>query len=140
MKWRERRRFLAPAHGGLVLGPQQRLSLKDSFTNLVLVAPTGSGKTTRYVIPNVLLAEGSVVVTDPSGEIFQATAGHLAERGFAVETLRPADLARSHRFNPLAYWRTPQELRRLATILATAVSGPHSDPFWSTSVSQPAPK
>lgn len=80
MSRRERRRILSPGHGWLVLGRRQRLSLKDPFTNLELVAPTGSGKTTRYVIPNLLLAEESVVVTDPSGEIFRATAGHLTER------------------------------------------------------------
>ena len=86
----ERRRFLSRHHRGLVLGPGQRLSQRESFNNLVLVAPTGSGKTTRYVIPNVLLAQGSVVVTDPSGEIFAQTAGHLAERGYRVELLQPA--------------------------------------------------
>lgn len=129
----ERRRFLVPEHQGLVLSARSRLSLRDSFTNLVLVAPTGSGKTTRYVIPNVLLAEGSVVVTDPSGEIFRQTSGHLKDRGFRVQTLSPANLETSLRFNPLAFWRTPQELRRLAAQLANHIAGVQSDPFWTAS-------
>jgi len=129
----ERRLFLDPHHQGLWLGPKQRLSLPDSYRNLALIAPTGSGKTTRYVVPNVLLAEGSVVVTDPSGEIFRLTSGHLKDRGYNIQVLQPGEVGKSLRFNPLAYWRSPQELRQLAVILAGTASGPQSDPFWSSS-------
>ncbi|HKH46226.1 MAG TPA: type IV secretory system conjugative DNA transfer family protein [Thermoanaerobaculia bacterium] len=132
MNWRERRKFLHPRNSGLILSPKARLSLPDSFTNLGLVAPTGSGKTSRYVIPNVLQVQGSVVVTDPSGEIFARTSGHLQERGFAIQVLAPADLSRSVRFNPLSFWQTPQELRQLATTLGLNIAGRSSDPFWST--------
>ncbi len=128
----ERRQFLDPSHRGLVLSPEHRLSRQTSFTNLVLVAPTGSGKTTRYVIPNVLAVEGSVVVTDPAGEIHAATSDHLRNRGFRLFSVRPAELAQSERFNPLAQWRTPQELRQLASMLGRTIQGPGSDPFWST--------
>ncbi len=129
----EQRRFLRSRSQGLVLSPRDRLGLRDSFKNLALVAPTGSGKTTRYVIPNVLSAEGSLVVTDPSGEIFAATTGHLRERGFLIQTLQPADLSHSLRFNPLHYWQSPQELRQLASILASGSASSRSDPFWTVS-------
>jgi hypothetical protein len=49
----ERRLFLDPGRRGLVLSPQYRLS-RHSFRNLVLVAPTDSGKATRHVIPQGL--------------------------------------------------------------------------------------
>lgn len=133
MNWWERRRFLNPRHKGIILAPKLRLSQADSFKNLALVAPTGSGKTTRYVIPNVLGVEGSVVVTDPAGEIYAATEARLRKRHFLIQVLRPADLPNSLRFNPLAYWHTPQQLRRLASILAMNTASVGSDPFWSTS-------
>jgi len=133
MSWRERQRFLHRKQRGLILSPRARLGLADSCTNLGLVAPTGSGKTTRFVIPNVLQVEGSVVVTDPSGEIFARTSGHLQERGYDIQVLAPADLMHSRCFNPLSYWRTPQELRQLATTLGLNIAGRNSDPFWSTS-------
>lgn len=133
MSWWERRRFLDARHTGLILTPKLRLSRSDSFKNLALVAPTGSGKTRRYVIPNVLGVEGSVVVTDPAGEIFAATEAHLRQREFLIQVLRPAQLQDSLRFNPLAFWKTPQQLRRLATLLALNTAGAGSDPFWSTS-------
>ncbi len=128
----EMRRFLAPRNSGLVFGPGRRLSKEQSFTNLALVAPTGSGKTTRYVIPNVLHVQGSVVVTDPAGEVFKSTSEHLRGRGFRLQVLRPADVEQSERFNPLTCWRTPQELRRLATLIGRSVQGPYADPFWGT--------
>jgi type IV secretory pathway TraG/TraD family ATPase VirD4 len=114
----ERRRFLSARHRGLVLSPRHRLSEKESFKSLVLVAPTGSGKTTRYVIPNLLQLTGSAVVTDPSGEIYAATSGHLLKRGYRIQVLQPETPGKSLSFNPLAYFRTDAELRRLATILA----------------------
>jgi type IV secretory pathway TraG/TraD family ATPase VirD4 len=90
MNAREEHAFLAAGHPGLACGPGRRLSSDESFKNLVLVAPTGSGKTTRYVIPNLLQLQGSAVVTDPSGEIYRATSGHLARQGYSVQVLQPA--------------------------------------------------
>ncbi len=129
MKWLEMRLTLSRKHTGLVLSPKHRLSQSDSFKNLALVAPTGSGKTTRFVIPNLLSLNGSAVVTDPSGEIFRATSGHLSKRGFNIQVLQPALPEKSLHFNPLPYFDSPQERRRLAATLAQSSSG--KDPFWT---------
>ena len=126
----ELNRFLSPKNQGLVFG-RYRLSLEDSFKNLGLIAPTGSGKTTRFVIPNILKCSGSMVVTDPSGEIFEATSGALAQRGYQIQVLRPACLAKSLRFNPFHWFQTNQDLRQLATMLGESQSG-KGDPFWTT--------
>lgn len=129
----ERKRFLSPRNKGLWLGPAHRLSRADSFRNLALIAPTGSGKTSRFIVPNVLGADGSVVVTDPSGEIFRLTSGHLNDRGYRIQVLQPNDVVKSVRFNPLAFWNTTQQLRQLAVILAGSASTPQSEPFWTSS-------
>lgn len=128
MDTKEMGAFLSGRNAGLVFSPRHRLSLRDSYKNLALVAPTGSGKTTRFLIPSLLNVEGSAVVTDPSGEIFRMTSGHLSERGFRIQVLQPAELERSLRFNPLAYFRKPQELRNLAASLAE--NGTGNDAFW----------
>lgn len=129
----ERKRFLSPRNKGLWLGPAHRLSRVDSFRNLALIAPTGSGKTSRFIVPNVLKADGSIVVTDPSGEIFRLTSGHLNDRGYRIQVLQPNDVVKSVRFNPLAFWSTTQQLRQLAVILAGSASTPQSEPFWTSS-------
>jgi type IV secretory pathway TraG/TraD family ATPase VirD4 len=131
-RWMNRKEmavFLSPRHTGLALSPALRLSQEASFRNLALIAPTGSGKTTRYVIPNLLQLAGSAVVTDPSGEIYRATSGFLARQGFRIQVLQPAEVDRSLRFNPLACFRKGQELRRLAGVLAEGSAG--KDPFWT---------
>jgi type IV secretory pathway TraG/TraD family ATPase VirD4 len=122
--------FLANKNQGLVFAPGYRLSLKESFQNLCLVAPTGSGKTTRFVIPNILNCSGSAVVTDPAGELFRLTSGDMQEKGFKVQVLNPADILGSLRFNPLSRFKTPQQLKQIATTIGGAL---HStgDPFWS---------
>lgn len=128
MSSKEMGAFLSGRNSGLVFSPRHRLSLGNSYKNLALVAPTGSGKTTRFLIPSLLNVEGSAVVTDPSGEIYRMTSGHLEERGFRIKVLEPADLSRSLRFNPLEYFRSPQELRSLAASLAE--NGAGNDRFW----------
>lgn len=65
---REMRRVVSKKEKGLIVdGKNLRLSLSNSFTHLALIAPTGAGKTSRYIIPNVLgLDDCSMVITDPS--------------------------------------------------------------------------
>ena len=111
---------------------KHRLSLEDSYKNLALIAPTGSGKTTRYVISNILKCSWSIVVTDPSGEIHRKTSHHMKKRGYKVQVLNPADLKNSLQFNPMERFRTPQEIKQLATILWNQNTAQNSDPFWHT--------
>ena len=127
------RLFAGKGAGGLTLSPELRLAEADACKNLVLVAPTGMGKTSRYIIPSVLNASGSVVITDPSGEIYRATSGHLREQGFCIKAFRPAEPAASCGFNPLHYFRTSKELQYLARMLVKNGSAPDgSDGFWTS--------
>jgi type IV secretion system protein VirD4 len=55
-----------------------------------------------YVIPNTLLFNGSIVVLDVKGEIFEATSRHRQAEGDAVYRFSPFDFEHpTHRYNPL---------------------------------------
>ena len=55
----------------------------DRFVHLMTVAPTRRGKGRSLLVPNLLSYEGSVVATDPKGELFDLTAAHR-EKAFGA--------------------------------------------------------
>ena len=96
-----------------------------TFPHALIVAPTGRGKTTGFVIPNLLTWQGSAVVLDVKGECFEASARHRAAQGDTVYRFAPTDWEdkRTHRYNPLLRIyelkdpaRQQMELQLLATL------------------------
>ena len=129
----EERILFSPKNRGLLLdGRERRLSHEDSFRNLAVVATTGGGKSSSFIVPNILaLDDASMVITDPSGALFARTAHDLKRRGFDVLKLDPLDLMGSLRYNPLARARTFPEMNEIAHVLVhTAASGRDVDPIW----------
>jgi type IV secretion system protein VirD4 len=91
--------------GLLIDGDKCRISEVDSFEHIAVIAKPGSGKTTAFIIPNILeLAKNnnSIIVNDPSKEVFELTSGYLKERGYRVLKLSPDELETSSRFNPFS--------------------------------------
>lgn len=130
---RSERDLLHPSHKGLLLdGVGGRLSPDDSFRNLAVVATTGAGKTSSFILPNLLtLDDASIVATDPSGTLYERTSGDLERRGFEVVRLDPVNLASSIGYNPLARANTFPEMQEIAHILIrTPNAGAKVDPFW----------
>ncbi len=73
-----------------------------SFPHCLLVAPTGAGKGISFVIPNLLLFQGSAVVLDVKGENFELTSRHRRSMGDKIWRFAPLDWDKpSHRYNPL---------------------------------------
>jgi type IV secretory pathway TraG/TraD family ATPase VirD4 len=139
----EQLKILSASNKGLLAdGKSKRLSLEESFKHLLVVAPTGTGKTSKFIIPNVLaLAQNknSIIVTDPSGEIFTQTSGYMQSQGFKVLKFDPTDPEHSIYFNPLRHIFTyrddkteidPVKVSLLATsLVASCLKGPQ-DAFW----------
>jgi type IV secretion system protein VirD4 len=74
--------------------------------HMLLFGPTGSGKTRRFLIPNLLMAleDQSVIVIDPKGELAAITAAYRRSLGHQVVILNPFNIRDfgSQGFNPLA--------------------------------------
>ncbi len=127
--------LLAPRNTGLLVNGQEgRVSERESFQNVAVVARVGAGKTSRYIIPNVLdraKRNCSIVVNDPKGEVFAETSGYLQSRGFKVIAINPEDLGGSSRFNPLLETKDDIEIEQVAEILIKAGAGNSKDEFWN---------
>jgi type IV secretion system protein VirD4 len=129
----ERNSLFNNSNRGLVISGSSRLSERDSFRHVALVASTGSGKTQKFIIPNVLQLTSSAVITDPSGEIFRNTSGHLAANGFRIKVINLDDPLNSLRFNPLF---RATDISRIAQVSSQLVDssmrpGQVQDPFWT---------
>lgn len=129
------KKYLKARNKGLLLdGSKLALSEKDSFQNACIIARVGAGKTSRYIIPNVLYRaeyKCSMVINDPKGEVFQATSKHLENRGYNVIVVSPDDPLYSSRFNPLAEARNDIEREQIAEIIIKAGNPSKKDEFWS---------
>ena len=103
--------FFGKAGTGFILGKMSKPKRKGKylvakkFPHALIVAPTGRGKTTGFVIPNLLTWEGSAVVLDEKGECFEATARHRRKQGDKIFRFAPTDFddRRTHRYNPLLH-------------------------------------
>ncbi|MEO0823926.1 MAG: type IV secretory system conjugative DNA transfer family protein, partial [Pseudomonadota bacterium] len=112
--WQTRREmkrngFFGAPGTGFVIGklgkPTSRAPFlcSKTFPHALIVAPTGRGKTTGFVIPNLLTWQGSAVVLDVKGECYEASARQRAAAGDTVFRFAPTDweTKRTHRYNPL---------------------------------------
>lgn len=134
-KPREVNGYLNAQNTGLLMdGDSRRLSDTESFQNVCVIARVGAGKTSRYIIPNVLdkaKSRASLVVNDPKGEVFETTAATMAANGYRVIVIDPENVGRSSSFNPLLEARSDIELEQIAEIVIRAGLPSSKDPFWS---------
>jgi type IV secretory pathway TraG/TraD family ATPase VirD4 len=117
-------KYLSADNRGLLInGSDLKLTEKKSFQNICLVASVGAGKTTRFIIPNILeraKSKCSIVVHDPKGEVFDLTSQYLKNRGYNIILIDPENIERSSCFNPLLEAKTDIELEQITEILIEA--------------------
>ncbi|UFX06597.1 type IV secretory system conjugative DNA transfer family protein (plasmid) [Sinorhizobium medicae WSM1115] len=96
------------------------LRTRDDRHHLI-IGPTRSGKGAGYVIPNALMHEGSMFVTDLKGEVFKATAGYRRQNGSQVFLFAPGS-EQTNSYNPLDFIRPERgnrttDIQNIASIL-----------------------
>ena len=108
--------------------------------NILIYGGSGSGKTRSFVMPNLLQAHSSFVVTDPKGEILEK-AGHFLKtvKGYKIKVLNLDNKAESNCYNPFKYIypERPGYEERILSLIEAMIANTNkgeqkgsSDPFW----------
>jgi len=127
-----------PGHADLVLGRVGRhlvsIPEHEQYEHLLLVAPTGAGKTSGVILPNLLAEPGtrSLVITDPKRELLRKTTPALRAR-YGADHLWPLDFldaTLSRGYNPLAYVVDAASADLFAQTWVRN-TGESKDAFWS---------
>ncbi len=82
-----------------------------------VLGASGSGKSRFIVKPNLLQANSSYVVTDPSGENLASTAAFLESQGYIVKVFNLKDMEMSNRYNPFQYISSDKDIPALVNCL-----------------------
>ncbi len=99
--------------------------------NVLVVGASGSGKTRGIVTPNLLMATGSYIVTDPKGNLYDKYRGYLESKGYTVKLLDFSNPERSSHYNFFKYIRNTQDIIKIAHMLIYNRESERSkDPFW----------
>ena len=112
--------------------------------NVMYLGVTGSGKSRRgtiSAIASMIRAGESFVVTDPKGEIRNATAGAAVKKGYKEITLNFRDIERSCAFNILEMpyklytSKNPNDKSAACDMISEIaesifIQSSHADPFW----------
>ena len=122
------------------------LYINNHEAHSLIIGSTGSGKTQSTILPMLklsMMANESIVLTDPKGELYDKCAGALKEKGYDVLVLNFGDAKYGNSWNPL---KLPYELYNndekdkavemiedLAYYLFFSGANTNSDPFWFNS-------
>lgn len=120
------------------------LSLNAQWTrrnlNAFYLGASGTGKSRFAVKPNLLSANSSFVVTDPSAEILKDCGGFLESQGYVIKVLNLKDLSQSNRYNPMAYINKVADIPVLTNCMLANLDGGKSggnssgeNKFWTKS-------
>lgn len=115
-------------HGRLIA-----LSEQQQEEHIFGASPTGGGKSSQFVIPNLLREDGnrSLFIPDLKDELYDITAGALA-RQHQIWRFAPSQPARSHGYNPLAHVKNAMDANILADCWVMNTGKSHEE-FWLNS-------
>ena len=104
--------------------------------NVFAIGGSGAGKSFGLVGPNILQANCSYIITDPSGGLFQDYGWFLENNGYRVKCFNLDHMEKSNHYNPFNYIHSDKDVEVLVTTLIANTNPPEKtggDPFWEKS-------
>ncbi|MCI9545799.1 MAG: type IV secretory system conjugative DNA transfer family protein [Lachnospiraceae bacterium] len=104
--------------------------------NVLVIGGSGAGKSRFMVKPNLLQANCSYVITDPSGELLESCAGFLEKAGYKIKIFNLVEMQYSDHYNPFNYIRNDEGVLMMINCLiqnTTPQGASKGDPFWEKS-------
>lgn len=101
--------------------------------NVIVFGGSGTGKSRFFVKPNLLQANCSYVVTDPSGELLETMGQFLLDQGYELKVFNLSEMKHSNCYNPFHYIRNQEGVLTMINALiqnTTAKGSSKGDPFW----------
>jgi type IV secretion system protein VirD4 len=128
-------KLLSKHEKGYCLTGDRSLSIKSSYSNAICFGASSSGKSSIVLLPSILkMTESSLVIHDPSKELFLKSAQAKKEQGFTVKVLDYTNPLQSQKYNPLYRVKTISDIKKLSKILVQTTLGTSSkDNFWNVS-------
>lgn len=106
--------------------------------NVLVIGGSGTGKSRFVVKPNIMQANTSFVITDPSGDLLESTGHLLEEQGYDIKIFNLIEMENSDKYNPFVYIRSEEDVTRVVDcILKNTKSDKKQsggDPFWDDSI------
>lgn len=102
---------------GFRISKNYQLSEKSTVEHIIIIAPTGAGKTSSQFLPNLLdnNLRGSLVITDPKGELYKLT--HKYQESIGRKTILYKPFGGKEEYNPLEECHSTTEIMQLAQSL-----------------------
>lgn len=122
-------KLLSASYKGFSVTGQKHLSVKDSQNNMMIVSPSGGGKTTTVVYPSCFNIQSSIIINDPSGELYK-TKNYFLHQGFNVKTLDFGNPHNSIYYNPMHRIRSNADVNKVAHMLVRSTTKGEKD-FWN---------
>ncbi len=108
----------------MIIAKDKEYSLNSYETrlnnNVIVVGGSGAGKTTSVVIPNILQATGSYIVTDPKGNLYRKLSQDLQKKGYRVLSLDLSNPNGLTRYNFIDYIQEEHDVIKIAHVLMSA--------------------
>lgn len=122
-------KLIRKQYKGFVVDGKKSLSLSQSENNMMIVSPSGGGKSTTIIFPTLIkLSDQSAIVNDNSGELSQV-AEYKRSQGFIVKYLDFGNPHKSVYYNPLIRIKSSSDVSKISKMLVNT-SNSKSD-FWT---------